>query len=82
MVKPKNRIKLYFYYYRNNLIGFFEYENVLYRFLCVGKLAYDFFGVLLFGKYKLEKIKVILKAFFAFAFGTYNRKAFRNRAKL
>lgn len=78
----KNRIKLYFYYYRNNLIGFWEYENFFYRFLCLGKLAYDFFGVLLKGKYKAAKIKVIFKAFFAFLFGTYDRKAFRNRARL
>lgn len=78
----KNRIRLYFYYYRNNLIGFWEYENILYRFLCMGKLGYDFLGVLLKGKYKLKKMAVILKAFFAFVFGTYDRKAFRDRAKL
>lgn len=78
----KNRIPMYFYYYRNNLIGFWEYENALYRFLCMGKLGYDFFGVLFKGKYKLKKMGVILKAFFAFVFGTYDRKAFRNRAEL
>lgn len=78
----KNRIPMYFYYYRNNLIGFWEYENVLYRFLCMGKLGYDFFGVLFKGKYKLKKMGVILKAFFAFVFGTYDRKAFKNRAQL
>lgn len=78
----KNRIKLYFYYYRNNLIGFWEYENALYRFLCMGKLAYDFVGVLFKGKYKLEKMKVIVKAFFSFVFGTYDRTAFKNRAKI
>lgn len=78
----KNRIPMYFYYYRNNLIGFWEYENALYRFLCMGKLGYDFFGVLFKGKYKLKKMGVILKAFFAFVFGTYNRKAFKDREKL
>lgn len=78
----KNRIPMYFYYYRNNLIGFWEYENALYRFLCMGKLGYDFFGVLFKGKYKLKKMGVILKAFFVFVFGTYDRKAFKNRAKL
>lgn len=78
----KNRIKMYFYYYRNNLIGFWEYENALYRFLCMGKLAYDFLGVLIKGKYKLKKMGVIIKAFFAFVFGTYDRKAFRDRAKI
>lgn len=77
----KNRIPMYFYYYRNNLIGFWEYENALYRFLCMGKLAYDFLGVLFKGKYKLKKMAVIIKAFFAFVFGTYDRKAFENRAK-
>lgn len=84
LVKETNekRIPLYFYYYRNNLIGFWEYENALYRFLCMGKLGYDFFGVLFKGKYKLKKMGVILKAFFAFVFGTYDRKAFRDRAKL
>lgn len=84
LVKETNekRIPLYFYYYRNNLIGFWEYENALYRFLCMGKLGYDFFGVLFKGKYKLKKMGVILKAFFAFVFGTYDRKAFRDRASL
>ena len=78
----KNRIPMYFYYYRNNLIGFWEYENALYRFLCMGKLGYDFLGVLLKGKYKLKKMRVIIKAFFAFVFGTYDRKSFRNRSNL
>lgn len=77
-----NRINMYFYYYRNNLIGYWEYENFLYRFLCMGKLAYDFIFVLFKGKYKAKKIKVIMKAFFSFVFGTYDRKAFKNRAKL
>lgn len=77
-----NRISMYFYYYRNNLIGFWEYENALYKFLCLGKLGYDFLRVLLKGKYKLKKMKVILKALGAFIFGTYDRKAFANRASL
>lgn len=77
-----NRIRMYFYYYRNNLIGFWEYENWLYRFLCMGKLGYDFVRVLLFGSHKLAKMGVILKAFFAFVFGTYDRRSFRERAKL
>ena len=34
------------------------------------------------GKYKLKKMGVILKAFFAFVFGTYDRKAFRDRESL
>ncbi len=78
----KNRIPMYFYYYRNNLIGFWEYESALYKFLCMGKLGYDFLGVLFKGKYKLKKMGVIVKAFFAFVFGTYDRNAFKNRAKL
>lgn len=78
----KNRIPMYFYYYRNNLIGFWEYESVLYRGLCMGKLAYDFFGVLFKGKYKLKKMRIIVKAFFSFVCGTYDRKAFRNRANI
>lgn len=84
LVKETNRgrIPMYFYYYRNNLIGFWEYENILYRLLCMGKLGYDFLCVLIKGKYKREKCVVILKAFFAFVFGTYDRKAFRNRAML
>ena len=77
-----NRIPMYFYLYRNNLIGFWEYENVLYRFLCMGKLGYDFLMVLVKGKYKWKKMRVILKAFFSFVFGTYDRKSFENRAKL
>lgn len=77
-----NRIKMYFYYYRNNLIGFWEYESALYKFLCMGKLGYDFVLVLFKGKYKLKKMSVIIKAFFAFVFGTYDRKAFKNRANL
>lgn len=77
-----NRIRMYFYYYRNNLIGFWEYETALYKFLCLGKLGYDFFVVLFKGKYKGKKLHVILKAFFAFLFGTYGRKSFKNRAEL
>ena len=76
-----NRIPLYFYYYRNNLIGYWEYENWLYRFLCMGKLFYDLLAVLLKGKYKAKKSGVILKAFFSFVFGTYGRSAFRHRAE-
>ena len=78
----KNRIPLYFYLYRNNLIGFWEYENALYRFLCMGKLGWDFVAVLWKGKYKGRKCKVILKAFFSFVFGTYDRKAFNKRAEI
>lgn len=80
--EDKQRIPYYYYYYRNNLIGFWEYENIFYRFLCLGKLGYDFFLILIKGKYKLIKMQVILKAFFSFLFGTYNRKSFKNRAKL
>lgn len=76
----KNRIPMYFYYYRNNLIGFWEYEGILYRFLCMGKLAFDFLGVLFKGKYKCKKMWVIVRAFFAFVFGTYDRNSFKNRA--
>ena len=77
-----NRIKLYYYYYRNNLIGFWEYETALYKFLCMGKLGFDFLMVLLKGKYKGKKCAVICKAFFAFVFGTYGRVSFRNRVNL
>ncbi len=77
-----NRIPLYFYLYRNNLIGFWEYENVLYRFLCMGKLGLDFFLVLFKAKYKGKKMKVILKSFFSFVFGTYDRKSFRERTNI
>lgn len=78
----KNRIPMYFYLYRNNLIGFWEYENALYRFLCMGKLGFDFFAVLFKGKYKGKKMKAILKAFFSFVFGTYGRRNFKEREKL
>ena len=73
------RIPLYFYYYRNNLIDFWEYESILYRFLCMGKLGYDFILILIKGKYKKKKMRVILKAFFAFVTGSYGRKSFANR---
>lgn len=84
LVKEQNkqRIPMYFYYYRNNLIGFWEYEGVLYRFLCMGKLGYDFFKILFRGKYKLKKMGVILKALFSFMFGTYGRKEFKNRVRM
>lgn len=78
----ENRIPMYFYYYRNNLINFWEYEGALYRFLILGKLGLDFFLILFKSKNKWEKIKVIFRAFFAFLFGTYDKKSFRNRAKL
>lgn len=78
----ENRIPMYFYYYRNNLIGFWEYETRLYRFLCMGKLFYDSVRVLAKGKYKGKKLKVICKAFFNFVFGRYGKESFRNRSKL
>lgn len=77
-----NRIPLYFYLYRNNLIGFWEYETALYKFLCIGKLGYDFVSVLFKAKYKLKKMNVILKAFFTFAFGIYDKKSFKKRAEI
>lgn len=80
--QKQNRIPLYFYYYRNNLIGFWEYETSLYKFLCMGKLSYDFLMVLLKGKYRIKKCGVIIRAFFAFVFGTYGRKDFKNRGKI
>ena len=76
----RNRIGLFYYYYRNNLIGFWEYETTLYKLLCMGKLGFDFLMVLLKGKYKLKKMGVIIRAFFAFVFGTYGRESFKNRA--
>ena len=77
----ENRIPLYYYYYRNNLIGFWEYEGWLYRFLCVGKLGYDSAGVILKGKHKAQKLKVMGKALADFTLGKYGRKKFRDRAK-
>lgn len=77
-----NRIPMYFYLYRNNLIGFWEFEGVLYRFLCMGKLWYDFLMVILKGKYKWKKMGVIVKAFLCFLLGTYGRASFSNREKL
>lgn len=47
----------------------------------MGKLGWDFVSVLWKGKYKGRKCKVILKAFFSFVFGTYDRKAFEERAE-
>ncbi len=84
IVKEKNRerIPLYFYYYRNNLIGFWEYESGLYKTLCMGKLFLDLFKVLFtpgcFARFR--KAGVIMKAFFNFVTGTYGRKSFKNRA--
>lgn len=77
-----NRIPMYFYLYRNNLIGFWEYENLLYKLLCMGKLGLDFFAVLFKSKYKVKKMQVILKAFLSFIFGTYGRRSFRERAQI
>lgn len=74
-----NRIPMYYYYYRNNLIGFWEYEGILYRILCMGKLFYDALMVLFKGRHKGKKIKVIAKAFVAFVFGKYNKQSFNNR---
>ena len=83
IVKETNpdRIPLYFYYYRNNLIGFWEYETPLYCFLCMGKLWWDALQVLCKGKYKGRKLRVIGKAFVHFVFGLYDRTSFRNRSK-
>lgn len=75
-----NRIPLYYYYYRNNLIGFWEYETNFYKFLCLGKLFYDFCLVITKGKYKGKKLRVILKALISFVLGLYDRKDFENRS--
>ncbi len=77
-----NRIPLYFYYYRNNFIVFREYEDFFYQFLCFGKWGWDLLNVILKGKYKAKKIRVMFRALFSFIFKTYNCKAFRNRATL
>ncbi|UNT95028.1 glycosyltransferase family 2 protein [Allobaculum mucilyticum] len=77
-----NRINMFFYYYRNNLIGYWEYEGALNRFLCMGKLGYDFVNVIFKGKYKFRKMGVILKAFNAFVFGTYDRNSFKHRSEI
>ncbi len=84
IVKEQNkaRIPLYFYYYRNNFIGFWEYEDTLYKFLCLGKWGWDLLRVIAKGKYKMQKIGVMFRAFFSFVFGTYGRKDFKNRANL
>ncbi|WP_051211876.1 glycosyltransferase family 2 protein [Butyrivibrio fibrisolvens] len=76
----ENRIPLYYYLYRNNLIGFWEYESALYKFLCMGKLGWDALAVLVRGKYKFRKLSAITRAFFSFIFGTYGRKSFKERS--
>lgn len=78
----KERIPLYFYYYRNNLIGFFEYESFAYKFLIVGKTFYDLFAVLFKAKYKLKKMGTILRALFSFILGTYNKLSFKYRSRM
>lgn len=76
-----SRIPLYFYYYRNNLIVFHEYESLPYRFLCLGKLFYDGLRVILSGKFKQAKLKIMTKALLNYVFGLYDKRSFRNRMK-
>lgn len=82
IVKEENkaRIPLYYYYYRNNFIGFWEYESFLYRFLCFGKFWLDFFKVILVSRYKMLKLMTMMKAMVSFITGSYGKKAFQNRS--
>ncbi len=79
----KERIPLYYYYYRNNLIGYWEYEGWLYRFLCMGKLWLDMILVLVRSScYKKKKVQTIWRAFFDFVFGRYDKKSFKTRNRI
>lgn len=78
----KNRIPLYYYYYRNNFIGFWEYESFLYQFLCFGKFGLDFIKVILLSRYKMIKLWTMIRAMISFVTGSYGKKAFRNRSRM
>lgn len=76
-----NRIKMYFYMYRNTLINTHEYESKK-RSYKIAIKNYLLCFKLLFNKncpHKKLKIKTIFKATNSFLFKKYDYKAFRNR---
>lgn len=77
----RDRIPLYYYYYRNNLIGFWEYESHQYRILWLAKMCMDYIGIITRGKYKIRKMYVVNRALAAFIFKRYDRVSFNKRSE-
>ena len=79
----KNRIKMYFYFYRNMLINKETYEskNSAARFRREGLKECIRVLVKPNIKYRMPKVNVILKGISAYTFGQYDRNAFDSRLK-
>lgn len=79
--EDKNRCKLYYYYYRNKLINYKEYHSKIERIENYIKIFAIIF-ILAFKpkvKYRMVKIKSIIKGVLAYIFKRYDSKAFKNR---
>lgn len=76
----KNRINLYYYYYRNKLINNNEYfgrKTFMKQFLVIGR---DIVKIVFSKeKYKLLKIKTIIRAVCSYLLKQYDYRAFKNR---
>ena len=79
----ENRIKMYFYFYRNMLINKKNYESKgsAARFRREGLKECIRILVKPNIKYRMPKINVILKGISAYTFGKYSGKAFNSRLK-
>lgn len=79
----KNRIKMYFYFYRNMLINkeIYESKRSATRFRREGLKECVRILVKPNIKYRMSKVNMILKGISAYTFGKYDRKAFDSRLK-
>lgn len=77
--EDKNRIKMYYYMVRNNLINTKNYKGSKATIALLIQYIKSIIFVTFKGKLKMKKIGVILKGIFAFIFKRYDAKAFKNR---
>lgn len=77
----KNRIKLYKYYIRNNLVICHVYYSFSKKILSFIANFLLFWKIVFKAKYKWKKMGAYFKGNFEYVFGKYNRKAFKNRFK-
>lgn len=78
----KNRINLYYYYYRNKLINSKEYFGFKVFIKQFPIMIRDILKILIKQKHKFLKIKIILKATFDYLFRRYDYRAFNDRMNI
>lgn len=75
----KFRIKMYYYMYRNTLINTNAYKGKMSLLIQLYSIIRLIPLILLRGKNKMLKIRIILRAVFAFIFRRYDYEGFKNR---